>query len=185
MGSTGLINNLIASGADASFEEARALSLALSRFDLGATVTVISGLVPPTANQLDRAAAEAYNLASSCEPNLRLKLIEACLCAGAEGAMTERSLQDAVDSLNDEIVKLFLRYNVSVDANDGEALNLAVQKESDDIFDILLAQSISSNTWSNALISTPFAKERGQKFALDLLRKGASVDHRDGEPLVA
>ncbi|KAG9592567.1 hypothetical protein KCU60_g7273, partial [Aureobasidium melanogenum] len=39
--------------------------------------------------------------------------------------------------------------------------------------------------WSNALISTPFAKERGQKFALDLLRKGASVDHRDGEPLVA
>ncbi|KAH0135681.1 hypothetical protein KCU82_g19215, partial [Aureobasidium melanogenum] len=185
MGSTGLINNLIASGADASFEEARALSWAISRFDLGATVTVISGLVRPTANQLDRAAAEAYNLASSCEPNLRLKLIEACLCAGAEGAMTERSLQDAVDSLNDEIVKLFLRYNVSVDANDGEALNLAVQKESDDIFDILLAQSISSNTWSNALISTPFAKERGQKFALDLLRKGASVDHRDGEPLVA
>lgn len=185
MGSTRLINNLITSGADASFEGARALSLAISRFDLGATVTVISGLVPPTANQLDRAAAEAYNLASSCEPNLRLKLIEACLCAGAEGAMTERSLQDAVDSLNDEIVRLFLRYNVSVDANDGEALNLAVQKESDDIFDILLAQSISSNTWSNALISTPFAKERGQKFALDLLRKGASVDHRDGEPLVA
>ncbi|KAH0375767.1 hypothetical protein KCU92_g10045, partial [Aureobasidium melanogenum] len=185
MGSTGLIKNLIASGADASFEEARALSLAISRFDLGATVTVISGLVPPTANQLDRAAAQAYNLASSCEPNLRLNLIEACLCAGAEGAMTERSLQDAVDSLNDEIVRLFLRYNVSVDANGGEALNLAVQKESDDIFDILLAQSISSNTWSNALISTPFAKERGQKFALDLLRKGASVDHRDGEPLVA
>ncbi|KAH0169792.1 hypothetical protein KCU67_g2917, partial [Aureobasidium melanogenum] len=185
MGSTGLINNLIASGADASFEEARALSLAISRFDLGATVTVISGLVPPTASQLDRAAAQAYNLASSCEPNLRLQLIEACLCAGAEGAMTEQSLQDAVDSLNDKIVRLFLRYNVSVDANGGEALNLAVQKESDDIFDILLAQSISSNTWSNALISTPFAKERGQKFALDLLRKGASVDHRDGEPLVA
>ncbi|KAG9523801.1 hypothetical protein KCV07_g2339, partial [Aureobasidium melanogenum] len=185
MGSTGLINNLIASGADASFEEARALSLAISRFDLGATVTVISGLVPPTANQLDRAAAEAYSLASSCEPNLRLKLIEACLCAGAEGAMTELALQDAVDSLNDEIVRLFLQYNVSVDADDGEALNLAVQKESDDIFDIVLAQSTSSNTWSNALISTPFAKERGQKFALDLLRKGASVDHRDGEPLVA
>ncbi|KAK5684638.1 hypothetical protein LTR17_027176, partial [Elasticomyces elasticus] len=181
-GSLPMVITLLAADADTTYNDAEAFKLAISMSNWQIALAIAASRRPLTSVQLDEACAVAFKSAGS-EKDQRL-LLQICLASGATGPHCQSILQQAVAHGVFDIVRLLLHYGIPMDKDGGSALCSAVEQEQKDIFDALLQASSSIETLSNALASTSKAKNLGVAFATQLLRRGASPDFNNGEPLI-
>jgi hypothetical protein len=181
-GSLRIASALIFSDANTNFEESRALHQAVRNGDRAITIAIAGCPNPPTPANLDRAAALAFLQRPDHEE--QLGLIEVCLCAGARGSETEQVLCIATESCELDTVELLLKYNVSVDYDNGRALSTAVVNEADSIFAALLTAKANPITLGNALVAATSIRKLGLDFSRRLLDKEASVNYEKGKPIV-
>ncbi|KAF4339856.1 ankyrin repeat domain protein [Fusarium beomiforme] len=135
------LQKLLDCGADVNAFQARALCSAVKE----AKDTIVDALFscqnPPTAASLAFALPQALNIS---DPMTRLAFTKSLVEFGASPREVNRALIHAISHFTTDVglIRVLATY---ADASDGEALAIAVNKESPEVLDLLLSQLKHSN----------------------------------------
>ncbi|KAK5991312.1 hypothetical protein PT974_09593 [Cladobotryum mycophilum] len=168
---------LLSSGADSNVHKAAALCHAVIAANIQVVDILFEAMLSPNPASLGFALPHALRVS---DPMNRLTLTKKLVEAGASPREINRALIHAVGAYPDDLSLLSI-LSSKADTADGEALSLAVSKESADIMDILLTKSKhSTDNRNSALMRAMEIKNRATRNAIceRLLSNGVS-------PLVA
>lgn len=149
---------LLEAGADTNAFSASALCQSVIAANTRVFDLVLHGAKPPTSTSLGHALPHALRLEHAAD---RLLFTEKLVMAGPSPSEVNRALIHAIGAFTGEIPLLAV-LAAAADMSDGEALYLAVSKESDSLLDLLLAKSTHS-----------------MKTRDPALRKAVNIQHRD------
>ncbi|KAI0011254.1 ankyrin [Xylariaceae sp. FL0662B] len=165
------------STADANFDIAAALKVAIGLGRKDIALAVILGNNPPRQPGLN----EAYNQLMShpnINPNEKLAMAEILLCAGAEGDTVAKALVQASATYFLEMVHLLVSFGASIEYQDAMAVRKAVSKGQVDLVEVLLSgKSEFGPTYASECVQLLPKKMRFEErysFLSLLLKKGAS-----------
>ncbi|KAM0562349.1 hypothetical protein ACHAPJ_002038 [Fusarium lateritium] len=130
------LQKLLESGADPNAFQARALCSAITAAQEPVVDTLFSCEKPPTAESLASALPHALRIA---DPMSRLTFTKSLVESGALPLEANRALIHAIGNLTSDVALIGILANFA-DASDGEALALAVSKESPEVLDLLLSR---------------------------------------------
>lgn len=178
------LKQLLASGADPNAYKAAALCHAVIAANTQVVDMLFECRVPPTPSALGAALPHVLHIS---EPMERLTLTKKLVEAGANPLEINRALTHAIATYPEDISLLGV-LAAAADASDGEALSLAVSKESPQIMDLLLAQSkCSTEVRSATLVKVMEIKNRAARNSMcqSLLKAGVSAETASSALLVA
>jgi ankyrin repeat protein len=175
MGSLRNATALLLNEADADYQTAAALQLAVKSGRNDLTVAIIAGQKPPSPISLDLAISNAY-----AEPGhdleKKIALIEICLCGGAKGDHTAETLLNAAVERQSALIDLLLLYGASVDYKGGAVIQHAILEGQRELLVDLLQKKPSALSLSNAIEAVMTISDISNKYEVTelLLTAGAS-----------
>ncbi|KAL0930377.1 ankyrin repeat containing protein [Colletotrichum truncatum] len=169
--------HLSRSDADADFNQAEALKIAIGQGRHDIALALIMGNHPPKRPGLDEAFSQLLDH-PSMNPNDKVAVAELLLCAGTDGDGPAMALIHAAASEFEDMVSLLVKYGVSIEYQDAMAVRKAIQNGRVDVAHTLLngCSELSATHASECveLIPRNMAVE-SRRLLLDLLlRRGAS-----------
>lgn len=171
---------LLLNEADADYQSAAALQLAvkIGRNDLAVAITL--GQKPPSPTSLDLAVSVAY-----AEPDhgleKKIALIEICLCGGAAGEHIAETLLKASERKQVALITLLLSNGASVDHKGGAVISHAILDGQNELLKDVLQRHPSPLSLSNAIKSATTLSDlsavcRATEQLLDAGARGVAVD---------
>ncbi|KND87215.1 Ankyrin repeat domain-containing protein, chloroplastic [Tolypocladium ophioglossoides CBS 100239] len=178
------LKQLLASGADPNAYKAAALCHAVIAANTQIVDMLFECRVPPTPAALGAALPHVLHIS---EPMERLTLTKKLVEAGANPLEINRALTHAIAAYPEDISLLSV-LAAAADTSDGEALSLAVSKESLEIMDLLLAKSrYATEVRSATLGKVMEIKNRAARNSMCqiLLKAGVSAETASSALLIA
>ncbi|KAK3400236.1 hypothetical protein B0T20DRAFT_180363 [Sordaria brevicollis] len=165
------------STADADFDTAEALRVAIGQSRVDIALAILTGRQPPTPGGAGLMESFRQLLNQSTGPNEKLFLTEALLCAGAPGDMVAVALQQACEAENLDMVHLLVENGASVEYQEAKVLCDTIARGNCNMLQLLLNDRtrLSPNLASRcvSVIPTTVNPETRYAFLNILLRKGA------------
>jgi ankyrin repeat protein len=168
---------LMLNGADADYEQASAFQLAVKNGRNDLAIALAIGQKPPSPSSLDMAVSTAYT-SPGHDLEKKTALIEICLCGGAKGDHTAKTLLKAVEEKQAELVDLLLAYEASVNYEGGSVIKHVILDGQNELMLKLLQKSPSPISLSNAVDSAMTLNDLSVMYDVikELLNAGASGD---------
>lgn len=165
------------SAADADFDTAEALRVAIGQSRVDIALAILTGRQPPTPGGAGLMECFKQLLNQSIGPNEKLFLTEALLCAGAPGDMVAVALQQACEAENLDMVHLLVENGASVEYQEAKVLCDTIARGNCNMLQLLLNDQtrLNPNFASRcvSVIPTTINPENRYAFLNILLRKGA------------
>ncbi|KAH8700121.1 hypothetical protein BGW36DRAFT_405426 [Talaromyces proteolyticus] len=173
-----LVSLLVAHGADAGYENGKAIEIAVRNRDLqDLSLMCLKSQKPLATTVFENAIVAACTIP---DETLRNSIINILLCAGADPSHTalEDLLLNAVKVGSIPTVSLLIDHGTSPNRNEAECLQLAVQNLRLDLLEIILRNDVSANGTSKALERIPEEVPESQfrKLLAPLLNKGVTEE---------
>jgi hypothetical protein len=175
---TGSLRNataLLLNEADADYQQATALQMAVRSGRIDLLVALTTGMKPPSPASLDKAVLIAYTEATH-DMEKKFALIEICLSGGARGDGTAETLLKAVEEHHTALIELLLAYDASVDYKGGAVIRHAILEGQHPLLTQLLAKKPSLLSLSNAIEATMTVNDLSAMYEVieQLLTAGAN-----------
>jgi ankyrin repeat protein len=178
------LKHLLDSGADTNAYGAAALHHAVRSSDTHIMDILFASESKPTSSSLGSALPHALRIS---DPMDRLTFTKRLVEAGAEPLELNRALIHAINTYKDDLSLLTVLADAA-DTADGEALSLAVSKESTDIADILLARTSHTEELRDATLQKALAitdREKRREICGIILKAGTSPANTSAALLIA
>lgn len=126
------------SSADANFNDAEALRIAVGLGRRDIALSIVMSNHPPQRPGLDEAVTVLFTL-TNLGVNEKLDILELLLCAGAAGEAVDIGLIHAASAGSRELVGLLVKYGAALTFQDAIVVRSAVEKAQPDLVKILLS----------------------------------------------
>jgi ankyrin repeat protein len=170
---------LVQAGADGSFDNASALTQAVSDNRVDLTAALILGQYPPDGSSVDQSLASVFQTPFTTL-NTRYRLIEVLLCGCPSGSAANNALLQVTLLFNVRMMILLLAHGADINHNGASAVGHAIQRNRADLVAILLQdQSLMPDVASGLVKQIPPNAPSTDKLAVlsKLLVNGASGVH--------
>ena len=167
------------STADGGFQQAEALQEAVAQGRVDVALAILTGTNPPSPGSQGLSSCFSRLFEHhAINPNHKMVLSEALLCAGTTGDVVSSALAQSCATEFYEMVDLLLQYGASVEYNDASVLRDAVSNGHSSLVCLLLTERtpLSPTYASEAVSHLPKMISPEDRYAIlnILLRKGAN-----------